>query len=212
MRYDHVIWDWNGTLLDDVVLAAGIVHQMLLRRGLGTLEVERHRQLFTHPVRDYYEAAGFNLERDAFEVLTTEFHEEYLRRWRECTLREHATEAIVALSSRGTSQSVLSAAEQRMLEDGTSHFGLTATMRTIAGLDDFHAVSKVERGRALLATLEVDPARVLLVGDTGHDHEVAAAIGVDVALIEDGHATSERLRATGAPVFASLVALLEWVA
>jgi phosphoglycolate phosphatase len=212
VRYHHVIWDWNGTLLDDVALAAGIVGDMLARRGLEALEIERHRELFTHPVRDYYRAAGFNLESDPFEGLTGEFHDVYLRRWRECVLRDEASDTIAALGQWGVTQSVLSAAEQRMLEDGTSHFGVAQAMVAVVGLDDFHAESKVERGRALLGRLGVAPGRVVLIGDTPHDHEVAMAIGADVALLEDGHATIDRLRATGAPVFRSPVALLEWLA
>ena len=211
MRYDHVIWDWNGTLLDDAALVAEIMRDMLRRRALGPFDLQRHRELFTHPVSDYYRDAGFDFDLEPFERLTVEFHELYLRRWRECSLTLDAETVVSALSGRRVTQSILSAGQQQMIDEGAAHFGLTERMFAVLGLDDFHAESKVDRGRSLVSRLPAPAERVLLVGDTGHDHEVATAIGVDVALIERGHATRERLEATGAPLFGSLRELLAWM-
>ncbi len=90
MRYDHVIWDWNGTLFDDVELVVDIMRGMLARRDLGEFDVERYRELFTFPVRDYYARVGFDFEREPFEELAVEFIDAYVSRWRDYSLRPDA--------------------------------------------------------------------------------------------------------------------------
>ena len=208
MRYDHVIWDWNGTLFDDVELVVDIMRGMLARRDLGEFDVERYRELFTFPVRDYYARVGFDFEREPFEELAVEFIDAYVSRWRDYSFRPDAWSVSDALHERGVSQSILSAAEQGLLDDSTSHFGLTDRMTALVGIDDHHAVTKLDHGLAFLHRLHVPVDRVLFIGDTEHDHEVATAMGVDCALVEHGHARRDRLEATGAPTFASLTALL----
>ena len=50
--------------------------------------------------------------------------------------------------------------------------------------------------------------RALLIGDTDHDQEVAAEMGIDCILIPAGHQSRERLQACGVPVLQSLEELL----
>ena len=204
--YEHVIWDWNGTLLDDVELVVDIMNGLLTPRRLQPLDVARYHEVFTFPVQDYYERLGFDFAREPFAELAIEFMSSYLERWPEADLRHGAREVIGALAERHVGQSMLSAAEAELLHAATTHFGLAEVMSHRVGIGDHHAVSKVDEGRAHLA--ELDAERVLLVGDTEHDAEVAEEIGVDCVLLEGGHMSRARLLATGAPVFGSLQVLL----
>jgi len=211
MRYDHVIWDWNGTLFDDTRLCVEVMRAMLSDRDLGSFDEDRYRRLFTFPVRDYYKRLGFDFERESFEKLAVEFIDGYMHGWRNCSLRSDALSVSDALRERGLTQSILSAAEQTLLTDAATHFGLTERMTALIGIDDHHAVGKLDQGLAFLAELQVPVDRVLFVGDTVHDHEVALAMGVDSALVEGGHATRAKLEATGVAVLPSLSALLDWL-
>lgn len=208
MRYEHVIWDWNGTLFDDIDLVVDVANLMLDRRSLPTIDHDRYREIFGFPVRGYYERIGFDLEREPFEVLAVEFIAEYQARWREHRLRSDARAVADALYDRGTTQSVLSASEQELLNAMTSHFAIDERMTALVGIDNHHAASKLDHGLAHIDGLPARAEQVLLVGDTEHDFEVATAMGIDCALIEDGHAPRARLEATGAPTYGSLTALL----
>ncbi len=208
MRYDHIIWDWNGTLLDDAEFCVEVMGRMLDRRGLGPLDVARYHRLFGFPVRSYYERLGFDFEREPFELLADEFMSGYLAGWRARSLRPDALRVSDALGGLGLTQSILSAAEQGLLCEGAAHFGLSERMTGVVGIDDHHASGKIEQGISFLATLDVPPGRVLMVGDTVHDHEVAGTLGIDCALLEGGHAPRSRLLGTGAPVYPSLANLL----
>ena len=208
MRYDHVIWDWNGTLFDDVDLVVEIADLMLVRRSLPGIDRARYLELFGFPVRGYYERVGFDLERESFEELSVEFIAEYNARWRDHQLRVDAHRVTDALGDRGVTQSVLSASEQAMLNTITAHFEIDERMTALVGIDDHHAASKLDQGLEHVGALPAPRERVLLVGDTEHDHQVAGAMGVDCALVADGHAPRERLEATGAATFDSLTALI----
>ena len=45
-RYRHLIWDWNGTLLDDVEYCVGVMNVILRRRGLPELDRQRYHAVF----------------------------------------------------------------------------------------------------------------------------------------------------------------------
>lgn len=203
-RYRHIIWDWNGTLLDDLDYSIGVMNALLARRQLPLLHRARYHALFDFPVRAYYERLGFDAAVDPFEKLSTEFISGYDARRTEAPLHLHTAATLTAVSAAGLRQSILSAYRHETLHEIVAHFGLTAHFDHIAGLDNIHAHSKLALGRDLVARLGVPSAEILLVGDTLHDHDVARELGIACALIAAGHHPLERLRQTGAPVFATL--------
>jgi phosphoglycolate phosphatase len=54
MRYQNIIWDWNGTLLDDVMLAINVVNEILRDHDKQALTHERYLEIFDFPVKHYY--------------------------------------------------------------------------------------------------------------------------------------------------------------
>jgi len=202
--YRHIIWDWNGTLLDDAWLCLDIINGMLAKRGHPVLTAERYATIFDFPVRDYYALAGFDFARESFEVLSDEFIAEYARRVGECGLRAGAREALAWAQANGLSQSILSAMQQATLDRLLNEHGLRGYFSDVNGLDNHHAAGKVDIGRAWVARQELDPAAMLMIGDTTHDVEVAAALGAACWVIPSGHHARARLAATGARVIESL--------
>jgi phosphoglycolate phosphatase len=211
-RYRHIIWDWNGTLLDDVDYSIACMNGLLAQRGLPLLDRARYHALFDFPVRDYYYRLGFDAVRDSFEQLSVEFISAYdANRW-SCRLHEAVGETLAALARTGATQSILSAYRHETLIEIVGHFGLTPHFVRLCGLDNIFAHSKAELGRALIAELALPPAEVLLVGDTLHDLDVAQHLGVDCILVAAGHHPGPRLRARHDRVVDTLAGLREFVA
>lgn len=204
----HVIWDWNGTLLDDAELCVSVMTTVLQKRGLPPLTAERYAEAFRFPVREYYVDLGFDFTRETFEVVGTEFIEGYAAREAECGLRHGALEALEGIARHGKTQSVLSASQQSRLEQQAQRLDVHAHFGELVGLDDHYAHGKVDLGRAWLARSGVDPRTAVLIGDTDHDLEVADALGVRCLLVPSGHQSLERLQRSGAQVLESLPALL----
>lgn len=200
-HYQHIIWDWNGTLLNDAWLCIEVLNGLLTKRGRQNICEQIYRQHFGFPVIHFYEFLGFDFSTDNFDHISREFIDSYESRWlQECALHLESTETLAALSARGITHSVLSAAEQSALETGIHHYGLQTHFTTLVGADNIYANGKIERGRQSMEALPLDPSKVLLIGDTLHDHEVAQAIGCDSLLLAHGHHSAERLKQSGAPV------------
>lgn len=205
--YQHIIWDWNGTLLDDAWLCIEIMNGMLTRRGLPGLTPSRYETIFDFPVEGYYRALGYDFEADPFETLSDEFMGQYNARMFECPLHDGAREALAAAGRLGFTQSVLSAMHEKQLLRLLDHLGVRDLFTDIVGLPDHHARGKVETGKRWIAGQAIPPGAMLFVGDTTHDYEVAAALGVDAALVHSGHHSRARLAATGARLLPSLADL-----
>lgn len=203
MRIRHIIWDWNGTLLNDTSAAVAAVNAMLSRRGLRTLDVERYRRTFGFPVRDFYRTAGFRLESEDWDALAEEFHREFLS----CAgiaLHEHAVETLRGLRSEGIAHSLLSVSEQVMLESMLASFSLEEHFQHVQGVSNLYGESKLEAGAGLMRRINLPREQVVLVGDSLHDHEVASALKIRCLLVSHGHQCASRLERCAATVVADL--------
>ncbi len=189
----HVIWDWNGTLLDDVELCLDIIQGMLKKHGLAEVSLDDYRRVFRFPVIEYYKDVGFDLERTPFEVVATDFMTTYLERVREARLFGGVPELLGILREEGIACSVLSAAPEADLKSLLAHHGIDGHFDHVYGLTDHYARSKIDRGRQLIAAMGVAPDQLILVGDTDHDLEVGDALGIDVLLVTGGHQSHARL-------------------
>lgn len=190
----HVVWDWNGTLLDDVAACVAAINGMLGRRNLEQIGRDRYRDTFSFPVQDYYRKLGFNLEEEDWDLMAREFHIDYDDAARTARLRPDAIETLDHIKSLGTPMSVLSASETSILTRMLERTKIESYFKNVHGLSDLYAESKLELGRAMMKDLAIDPASVLLVGDTIHDYEVACELACRCMLVAGGHQSETRLR------------------
>ena len=200
----HVVWDWNGTILDDVHLCVEIVNEILCDRGLPTVQQEDYRECFDFPVSIYYKRLGLPASGPVFEEISHHFIEEYHRRWTCCNLQSKVRETIRALASTSVGQSLLSAGKQEHVEIFIEHHDLHGYFSSVSGAKNIFAEGKVELGRRHVGKLGLEPSECLMVGDTFHDYEVAQAIGAECLLFSGGHHSEQRLLESGAAVIACL--------
>lgn len=204
MRYQHIIWDWNGTLFDDAWLCVEIINRVLRKHGVPPVSSNRYQQIFGFPLKGYYQKLGFDFSQTSFEDLSTDFILDYERRKLECGLREGALALLQDLKGQGIEQSVLSASRQDFLEDATHALGIADYFVRLNGMDNHHGHSKVDVGKQWVSALDVTPDSILMIGDTVHDVEVAKAMGIDCWLIAGGHQHPDRLAVCGTAVYAHL--------
>jgi len=200
-RVRAVIWDFNGTLIDDVALAVRSINVLLSRRGLRPLSLDSYRRLFGFPMEEYYRRLGFDLSVETMTGLADEFHEAYLPGLPECRLHDGTRELLEHLRGGGASQFVLSAMEEGSLRAAIEHLEIASYFTDVCGLEDRLAGPKTARGRKLFERLGISGEDVLLIGDMDHDAEVGSTLGISVALVAQGHQAEERLRAAGCRVF-----------
>ena len=202
-----IIWDWNGTLLNDLNHCISTINMLLKKRKLPLLTHGRYKEVFSFPVKDYYQTIGFDFAKEDFAIPAREFIDLYDSGVGSCPLHESAIDVLEFFKKKRHRQFVLSAMKQNMLETTLKHNGIYEYFEGVAGLNDHYAVSKVERGKELITKFEIEKENTFIVGDTNHDAEVAEALGIKCILIADGHQSEDRLRQTGAPVLPNLRSL-----
>lgn len=206
-----VIWDWNGTLLDDISICLDSMNSMLARRGLAALSADHYRSVFTFPVVSYYKTIGFNFDNENFDTVAMEFMDHYFARLPAAGLHEGALKMLESISALGIQQCILSAMEHQALTDSVGKLGITSYFSRISGIDDHFAHGKSGIAQRLLDEEGIPAAEVMIIGDTLHDHEIAVALGCHCVLIAHGHQSAERLIASGRPVFGNYDELGEYM-
>lgn len=199
-KYTHIIWDWNGTLLDDAWLCVEVLNRILTGRGMKTTTLSEYQEHFDFPVINYYIKLGFDFSVVGFDEIAKQYINDYESQLGRCRLQEGAVGIIEKFRDGGFSQSVLSACQLDSLIIAIEAFGLSGFFEDIAGLDDYYAHSKVDVGKKLLKDIGTNPEKILLIGDTTHDYEVSRQMGIDCVLLPAGHQSKRRLLACGAKV------------
>jgi phosphoglycolate phosphatase-like HAD superfamily hydrolase len=200
----HLVWDWNGTLLDDLKLVVDATNVGLATVGGPVITADDHRRDFRRPILDYY---AHVLERPVdqaeFQLLDDAFHDAYRQRIDEVRLVPDALEAMERWT--GT-QSLLSMFFHDELLVEVERHGIGARLVRVDGLPGtVGGHKKAEYLRRHLDALALDPADVVLVGDSVDDGEAARTVGASAVLYAGGFTDTALLRATGLPVAFSLV-------
>ncbi|MEU6022348.1 HAD family hydrolase [Micromonospora sp. NPDC048871] len=201
--HPHLVWDWNGTLLDDLSLVVACTNTVFTREGGPTVTAEEHRVRFRRPIADYYaEVLGRAVDDEAFGRLDRIFHEAYRRGLTSCALAHDAVDAMAAWPG---SQSLLSMWFHDELVPTVQTYGLTGRFARVDGLratvgGDRKAESLVRH----LAELGVDGRSVVLIGDSLDDADAALAVGGRAVLYSGGFTDRSRLIASGHPVAETL--------
>ena len=195
----HILWDWNGTLQDDVRAAVNGINLLLRERKMPEVSIERHRELFTIPVRRYYEALGFSLEKENWDEMASQFIEAFAS---DPTARlfPETRPALACLSAHDVDMYVVTSGEQDRVGRLLQERGIREFFTDIVGLSDPGAGSKVARAHALMEAHRIRPADTCMIGDTSHDKEVADAVGCSCILLASGYESRQRLETLGCPV------------
>jgi phosphoglycolate phosphatase len=207
-----VIWDWNGTLLNDVDCCLLAMNKMLIKRNMKTIDRKRYQDIFDFPVVDYYLKLGFDFSTDPFEVLSKEFIANYAKALQQEALFDDVHHVLETLRKQGMKQILLSAMEEGMLLDMLSRYNLLHYFDTVIGLDTIHANGKLELAQKHLVNGSFRAQESMLIGDTLHDVEVAESLGCQCVIVPQGHHSIERFCNTRALICQDLLAILNLVA
>jgi len=205
----HLVWDWNGTLLDDLDLVVTATNASLASAGGPSVTADEHRRDFRRPVWAYYaHVLGRPLADDEFLGLDRVFHDAYRMGLLDCRLAADALDAVRAWT--GT-QSLLSMWFHDELVPSVGRHGLAAHLVRIDGLRDLvGGGSKGPHLRTHLDALGLTGEDCVLIGDSVDDAEAASLVGARAVLYAGGFTDEKRLRATGLPVAATLLEAVLW--
>lgn len=212
MHIQQIIWDWNGTLLDDIDISMEALNHVLTSQQLPlVLDKEEYRRYFQFPVIEYYKKVGFDFEKTPFSELAKCYMGYYQPKSLSASLHRDVIETLQLIEKNGVKQYLLSASNLDFLKEQLAQYTITPFFSSIQGLDDIHAHSKAELAKSFVEAAKLDKATTIFIGDSVHDSEVAAYAGCHCLLIADGHEHIEKLQNTGCPTVETMKQAQEWL-
>lgn len=195
MKYKHIIWDWNGTLFNDVDACIAAINPMLKKRNLKLIKsVDYYREIFDFPVINYYKKLGFDFDQESFLDVAEEYVMLYHQVCSKSKLVKGAIDVINQLDDLKINQIIVSASEQSSLLRQMEPFNIKGLFKDVVGIDDNLAYSKLDLAKKYVNLKQINNNELLLVGDSHHDYEVARSLGCDCVLVSWGHINKERLK------------------
>ncbi len=210
MKYTHLFWDFNGTILADMAAGMDSTNQMLSARGLPEIaDLDAYREVFDFPIKDYYRSLGFDFEKESYEALAPIWVDLYNENSKNCPMISGVPDTLKRVGELGIKQVVFSATERKMLLRQLSELGVTYYFDEIIGLENIHAESKAHLARKWK---KANPdARILYVGDTTHDAENAKILEADCLLFTGGHQSRRRLEKCGCELIENIGDIIDHI-
>ena len=199
----HIIWDWNGTLFDDLHIVVESVNASLASVGSSlTIDDDGYRDYYRRPVRDFYDVLLQRPVTDReWDTINQVFHEAYFERIHHAKPNAEAHAAVTEVGNRSLTQSILSMWTHTLLEPTVARHGLAGSMLAVQGSDAAEGSIKASLLRDHLEVLALSPeVKVVMVGDTFDDADAAAEAGVGAVFYDGGSHHRDALEATGVPV------------
>lgn len=185
-----IIWDWNGTLLDDVQYTYSIVNEMLVKRGKPALSYEQYKNVFSFPIREYYKKIGFEFKNDEeYYSIVEEFNCLYERNIQICKLQQDAISVMSFFQVQGYSQFLLSGLNHKDLIKAVNRFKIAKYFEEIVGSKSSDANDKVLNCKKMFRRNKIKHEDAIFIGDTTADYDLAAVMGCRCILTSNGHQT-----------------------
>ncbi|MFE9459467.1 HAD family hydrolase [Streptomyces californicus] len=213
----HLVWDWNGTLLDDTHAVIGATNAAFAEVELEPITLEQYREMYTIPIPRFYERILGRLPTEAeWERMDGVFHRYYAERRTGCGLTTGADELLRGWQRAGRSQSLLSMYGHEQLVPVVRGYGIEPRFVRVEGRRGPSGGSKalhMERHFEALAGPDgIAPENAVVIGDALDDAVAAAHVGARAVLYTGGSHSRSSLEGAGVPVVDSLaeaVALAE---
>ena len=196
-KYDAVIWDYNGTLADDVEASLLASNEIIVRHGKEPITMEQYYEYVDYPISRFWEHI-FDLDEFPMEMIGEEYYKEYPKYFG--GLSDGAVELVKKLHRAGVVQMILTSAHPRLIGETLCKAGIEDCFDAVSSSSDLLAGSKIDRGVLWLKNSGIAPGRAVTVGDTLHDFDAARAMGTECVLCSFGHQSREKLLTAGVPV------------
>ncbi|NUR58274.1 MAG: HAD family hydrolase [Catenulispora sp.] len=212
----HLVWDWNGTVLNDFEIILRSTNDSFGDHGVPPITADQYRTQIKMPIRAFYtDILGHAPTDEEWEAMDATFHDYYVAYERQARLSDGLPDLFRAWAGRGHSQSLLSMYHDDKLVPAVAHHGIAHHFALVQGTKQPRPARKAEHLADHLRRLRVDPATVVLIGDSPDDAAAAYSVGARVVLYAGGFAATSSLVATGAPIadtLAAAVAMIEELA
>ncbi|AOS62513.1 HAD family hydrolase [Actinoalloteichus hymeniacidonis] len=209
----HIVWDWNGTLLNDNHAVLAGVNSICRSFSRDEIDLDYWRSVFSRPLKACYEQLlGRTLSDEEWSGTDALYHGSYNELLPTCALAEDAEQVLRDWQSAGNSQSLLSMWFHEPLTEMVTRLELVQYFSQVDGLrGTVGGGSKAKYLSEHLVRTGMDPASVVLIGDVVDDAFAAESVGARCVLVTTGMTSHQKLADTGHPVADSLAAAVRLI-
>lgn len=208
----NIIFDFNGTILDDAYLCYDIERIMFKDIGLTLFDFNDYKDNFIHPVSAYYELLGIKNEEHNYDELNKIFFDEYKKRYlKEAKVFPNAKETFMYLKNRGYNLYILSATEINTLKEQLKYYGIDQFFDELVASNKIDGKGKIEYGKEFVDSHHFDKTNTLLIGDTDHDYETAIALNINILMFASGHNSYNRLSKLTKNIVSSYLEIRDYI-
>lgn len=205
----HIIWDFNGTVLDDVDASVAAVNDMLRIRGLPETTKEKYVGSVSLPLDRYY--SGIGIKNTDMSSLSEEFRRHCKKHDDLTHIFEDFYDAAEYAKSLGIKNILMSSLYIDYLYEETEKYKIREYFDDMIGMDDMLVGSKLENAKKFIERSNATPDNILFIGDMINDAQIARTLGSHCILIPNGHNSKSRCLAQEVTVVESLGYVKEYL-
>ena len=211
MKIENIIWDWNGTIVDDAWVFVEVMNDLLKKHNLRTISVSDYKKNFCFPIEDYWRFLGFRFSKTEFNALNQGFIKKYQKKMFLPKIHNGLKGVLKKINSTKIQQFVLSASEQGLLNKSVNHYRVSSFFKGVYGVDNLNAKGKLDLGKSLMLRFKLNPKKTLLIGDTLYDKDVAVGLGCNLLLVSYGHINHMRLMGNDDDIVSDIESLARFI-
>ncbi len=209
-EYKTIIWDFNGTIIDDVNAALGAVNDMLTKRRQKTIDIQKYRDAIDIPIWNFY-LTVFEADTITQEETIVEFDLGVDKHLQKNPLMPDADKALSYFANLCKHQIIVSSSHIDKVRKQLISLGVEKYFSQVLALSDYYAGDKTHLARKYMEGHNLIPSETLVIGDCVADFRMASELGCDCILNTKGHQSRDALSKTGAVVIDSLSELINIV-
>lgn len=205
----HIIWDYNGTVVDDVDASVAAVNEMLRVRNLPPTTKQIYIDTVSLPLENYYSNLGIkNADMSSLSCEFRDYCEKYNDRTRIFSAFYAAAEYAKQINIKNI---LMSSLYTKFLLEEVEKYNISEYFDEIIGMDNTLVGTKLENAKNYLNKNKICPENVLFIGDLINDAQIAKKIGANCVLIPNGHNSKQRCLSQGVTVLEDLGSLIQYL-
>jgi phosphoglycolate phosphatase len=194
MRYQLLVFDWDGTIIDSASTIADCIRLAAGDLGLNVPTREQASHVIGLGLHDALRYAVPDLRPEQMSEFVARYRYHFLMREDSMDLFGGMRELIERLSKMRT-LAIATGKSRRGLDRALDASGLKACFQASRCADETHPKPHPAMLLELMSEFDVAPESTLMIGDTSHDLEMARAAGVDGVAVAYGAHPEDNLRA-----------------
>ena len=212
-RYELVIFDWDGTIMDSTGLIASCIQATCREMGLAVPDEAAAKWVIGLGIAQSMERVAPGLDASRTREFADRYRGHFLARDHEAPLFGGIPGLLEDLRGRGLRLAVATGKSRRGLGRALASSGLAPFFEATRCADEGFPKPHPDMVLRILDETGVEASRAVLVGDTTHDLELAANAGVDAVAVTYGAHGEALLRERAARHYAGSVEELRlWLA